>query len=235
MQLLEKQKLLEMWNYSLDQGANVVLMRHAPKSGSNESGLSEQGIRLTKAYGEVLARAANLRNPQLLCTSKKRTTDTLYYLFPSFPARTHTITTDLEVNAISPLVEKQFPHIHVAIGHFRRYYLNHTYYFLEKLGGTFGDPSDEANLHTVIAERMARGIKSLFDFNKTVVYCGHSPSIEVGLEKLLGLSLSELGGFLNPLDSIHLRKYGNQIQWVARINPIVGYVDLESETYFGRH
>ena len=228
MRLLEKNKLSESWNYSLKQGANVILMRHAPKSGSDESGLSEEGVKLAREYGKIL----KLNDPLLICTSKQRTLDTINLLFPSSLINAPLILPDLEVNKVSSSIDKQCKRLHAKIGHFRRYYLNHTYYFLEKLGGTFGDKLSECNLHTTIAERMVRGIKLLFSYGKNVVYCGHSPIIEVGLEKLFGLSLSELGGFLNPLDSIHLRKKDNRIEWIARINPIVDYVDLESETHF---
>ncbi len=79
---------------------------------------------------------------------------------------------------------------------------------------------------------MEKGIKTLFDYKRLLIYCGHSPQIEVGCERLLNISLAELGGFLNPLDSIHLRKNGEKIDFVARINPIVGYVDLEGEAFY---
>ncbi|MFH1661570.1 MAG: hypothetical protein ABIA02_00515, partial [Candidatus Falkowbacteria bacterium] len=91
---------------------------------------------------------------------------------------------------------------------------------------------DEEYLHGIVAERMAKGIKKLFEHDKLAIYCGHSPSIEVGCQSLLGLSLSEFGGFLNPLDSIHLRMNECEIEFVARVNPIIGYQDLESETYY---
>ena len=149
-------------------------------------------------------------------------------LFPQSDSWAYRQSSDLRVNKVTPFVQDQVDKLHKAVGCFRGYYGNHTYYFLEKLGGRF----DEENIHTVVAERMAKGIAQLFDFGKIVIYCGHSPSIEVGVEKLLGINLSELGGFLNPLDSIHLRMKKDNIEWVARVNPIIDYVDLESETYF---
>lgn len=232
MYLARENKLLELWKHSFIMGANVILMRHAPKSGSDDSDLSEEGRSLAFRYGNVLRQCPEIANnlPILFCTAKARTQSTLNLLFPSFNPSDYRQASDLRVNKVTPFVQGQTDEIHKTIGRFRDYYGNHTYYFLEKLGGQF----DEENIRTEVAERMAKGIKSLFNFGPLVIYCGHSPSIEVGCEKLLNVSLSELGGFLNPLDSIHLRMADNKVEWVVRINPIVGYVDLESETYFGK-
>ena len=229
MHLAAPGRILKIWKYAIEQGANVVLMRHAPKAGSNESGLSEEGRRLAIRYGNIL-RLDPIDGGLLVCTTKDRTMYTLKYMFPFSDESAYLRPRYLEVNKVSPFVQDQVNCLHKEIGRFRGYYLNHTYYFLEKLGGRF----DEENIHTVVAQRMVKGIKQLFEFasSSIVIYCGHSPSIEVGCERLLGLTLSELGGFLNPLDSIHLRVKENKVEWIARVNPIVGYVDLESETYF---
>lgn len=233
MRLADPGKLLELWQYALDQKANVVLMRHAPKSGSDNSGLSEEGESLAIEYGHILRAGADLwrENPRLIGTSKNRTARTLKLMFPLSDPLHYPYLADLDVNKVSLGVQRQCNELHEKIGRFRGYYLNHTYYFLEKLGGQF----DEENPHTVVAKRMVRGIRSLLDSSLPVIYCGHSPSIEIGAMKLLGLSLSKLGGFLNPLDSVHLRMNNGKAEWVARVNPIVDYIDLESETYFGKN
>ncbi len=228
MRLQEPSKLLKLWTYALERDANVVLIRHAPKAGGNNSYLSEEGERLAMAYGVIFGSALKAKQFALSCTSKNRTVQTLKLLFPIFDSTTYLYPFDLEVNKVTPSVQEQCDKLHMEVGFFRGYYGNHTYYFLEKLGGQF----DEENIHTIIAKRMARGIRALFDLKQLVIYCGHSPSIEAGLETLLGLTLSELGGFLNPLDSIHLRLKENKIEWIARINPIADYIDLENEVCF---
>jgi hypothetical protein len=107
---------------------------------------------------------------------------------------------------------------------------NHTYYFLKRLGGSFQNCEDME----AIANRMAKGTKLLFGENShPILYCGHSPAIEAGVAKLLKISISELGGFLKPLDSFHLRMFeSGKVELVTRINPIVDYVDLEAESYY---
>ncbi len=230
MRLRNFGKLQSLWADALNKGANVILMRHAPKAGSDNSDLSEEGRRLAIRYGNIL-RLAISGGFTLACTSKDRTARTLKYMFPFSDESIYLKPLCLEVNKVSPFVQAQADDLHRKIGRFRSYLPNHTYYFLEKLPGEFGEKS----LHTIVSERMAAGIKNLFDIAhvaNAIIYCGHSPAIEVGCEKLLRLSLSELGGFLNPLDSIHLKMVDGKIEWVARINPIVDYVDLENETYF---
>lgn len=230
MRLIRSVKLLKIWERAFDQGANVVLIRHAPKAGSDNSDVSEKGKRLAIKYGNFFRESLIFVNwdPVLFCTAKMRTQQTLKLLFPSSNPLNYRQLSDLRVNKVTPFVQDQVNKFHKTVGRFKSYCPTHTYYFLEKLGGKF----DEENIHTVVAKRMAKGIESLFDFGRTVIYCGHSPSIEVGLEKLLRIKLPEFGGFLNPLDSIHLRKRKNRIELVARINPIVGYIDAENETYF---
>lgn len=229
MRLQKSEKLLMLWHRAFFMGANVILMRHAPKAGSDDSDLSNEGEYLAIQYCEVLRQAFAKNMPILFCTAKTRTQRTLKLLFPFTNMSTYRQLSDLRVNKVTLFVQKQVNSLHKTVGCFRGYYMNHTYYFLEELGGKF----DEENIHTDIAERMVRGIKSLFNLKQTVIYCGHSPAIEVGCEKLLGMSLSELGGFLNPLDSIHLRMMtGGKVELISRINPIVDYIDLESENYF---
>lgn len=231
MRLAETRKLVQLWRYANKQGSNVVLMRHAPKAGSEGSDLSKNGKRLAAKYGDIIALAHDVERDDkpvvFVCTSKKRTRQTLKLLFTSSHPKTYLHPPDLDTVNITPFIQDQVNAFHKTTGRWRGYYLNHTYYFLEQLGGKF-----DAENHAAIGTRIAWGIRSLFLFDRTVVYCGHSPAIETGLEKLLGKSLAELGGFLNPLDSIHLRISEDTIEWVARINPIVDYVDLESETYF---
>lgn len=229
MRLAETCKLVQLWRYACAQRSGVVLMRHAPKAGSEDSGLSKEGKKLTSAYSVVFDRVIefNAHATAFACTNKERTQETLKLLFPSSSPEIYFRLPDLDTANITPFIQNQVNTFHERVGRWRGYCLNHTYYFLEQLGGTF-DTED----HTAIGKRIARGIRALFGFNLTVIYCGHSPAIETGLQELLGKSLSELGGFLNPLDSIHLRATGDTIELVARINPIVDYVDLESETYF---
>lgn len=223
MHLAAPDRILKIWKYAFEQGANVVLMRHGPKAGSNESDLSEEGRQLAFRYGNIL-RLAPFASPTLACTSKDRTMYTLKYMFPFSDELAYLRPQYLEVNKVLSFVQNIVNYFHKRVGRFKGYLPNHTYYFFDK-----------ENLHTIVAERMVRGIEQLFEFtnfSNIVIYCGHSPAIEVGLEKLLGLTLSELGGFLNPLDSIHLKMKENKVEWVARVNPIVGYIDVENETYF---
>lgn len=230
MRLKNFGKLLSLWKYAIEQGSNVVLMRHAPKAGSDDSGLSEEGRRLAIWYGSIV-RFAPLREMTLACTNKDRTVKTLKHMFPFSDEAIYLRPECLEANNILSFVQDQVNEFHKEIGRFKGYLPNHSYYFLQKMDISY----NQDDLHNVIAGRMARGIGELFEIaNSTniVIYCGHSPAIEVGLEELLGLSLSELGGFLNPLDSVHLRMREGKIECVARINPIVDYVDLENESYF---
>ncbi|MFC1756645.1 hypothetical protein ACFLZC_00585 [Patescibacteria group bacterium] len=223
---MNERRLVGLWRHFFKKEASVVLMRHAPKYGSDSSGLSKEGRLFAQKYGCVLARANYLKDITFVDTDKQRTTDTLNLMFNISGGAMRF--NDLNSPRISSFVQRQVEDLHMKVGRFRNYFLNHTYYFLERLGGEY----DAEHLHKVVALRMATGIIKLFEFEQNlVVYCGHSPSIEVGCEKLLGKNLSEIGGFLNPLDSIHLKKTNNQIEFVGRINPILGYVDLESENY----
>mgnify|MGYP003394889253 CR=1 FL=1 len=60
MHLASSNKLLKIWKYAFDQNANVILMRHAPKSGSDNSDLSKEGERLAIQYGEILSQYSEL-------------------------------------------------------------------------------------------------------------------------------------------------------------------------------
>lgn len=230
MKLKEASKLLEIWRYAIDQGANVVLMRHAPKAGSNETELSKDGIQIARDYGEILSGLSpDFLEKVIFCrTDKLRTKDTLKAVFPFSSPKKYLHLPDLDSPKVSPEVQEQVNRLHDKIGRWRGYYLNHTYYFLEELGGRY----DKEDLFSVVGIRMVDGIKKLFGYKRAVVYCGHSPSIEISCELLLDITLGELGGFLNPLDSVHLRKRKNGIEFIARINPIVDYMDLESEMFF---
>ncbi len=228
MRLKKLSELFRTWSYASDiMDANVVLMRHGPRLATNDGDLSEEGEVLIRQYGKILAAIARLENALLACTAKKRTFDTLKLLFPFSSSEEYHRLPELDDNNVSKFVQKQVDELHIRIGRWRGYYMTHSYYFLEALGGV-----DSSGLHNMVAEKMKRRIENLFSFNKPVIYCGHSPQIEVGCERLLNISLAELGGFLNPLDSIHLRKNGEKIDFVARINPIVGYVDLEGEAFY---
>ena len=233
MRLKDSNKLLEIWKYALNQGANVALMRHAPKAGGNESILSAEGERLAKEYRTVLNSVFDLDGnvePVLLCTSKIRTGRTLQIIFPGIDPKTFVCKTDLDANRISEAVERQVVEIHKKVGHWRGFALNQTYHFLDKFGGK----DEEEFLHTTTAERMSREIKDLLVSGKTAVYCGHSPQIEAAAEKILGVNVSEFGGFLRPLDSLHLKINGGRAELVARVNPIVDYEDAEADTFFGK-
>lgn len=232
MELRKADQLLQMWQRALNQGENLVLMRHGPKSGSNESGLSKQGEKLTSQYAGVLEPLwlKWLSSATLIRTSKARTKETLKLLFPKSSQSVYKFLPGLDSPPVSDELQQQANQLHTAIGRWRGYFLNHTYYFLEELGGKY--PVAEENLRTLIAEKAASGIRTLLEEDRLTVFCGHSPSLEAGIIKVLGISLSELGGFLNPLDSIHLVMNSGRVKWVVRINPIRGYIDLESETYF---
>lgn len=231
MHLADQKKLVKLWQHAFGAGADVVVMRHAPKSGADDSDLSEEGGRLAAEYGKLLNENFGFRGsmqPFFVCTSRKRTEITLQLLFPFSDPSTYRQLPDLDASKITPDFQSHVNLLHKEIGRWRGYAVNHTHYFLEKLSGRF----DEENHPAAVAERMARGIRCLWHTPSLItIYCGHSPNIEIGLKKLLGVSLSELGGFLNPLDSVHL-KVKNGIKFVARINPIVGYVDMEGETHF---
>jgi hypothetical protein len=238
MQLQNLDKLLEKWSYAFKNKALVTLMRHAPKSGSNESGLSEEGKRLATEYGKIFR---SLFEPKFdvfldkfgefifFRSEKERTAQTLELVFPWSKPDEYYQCSLLQSNYVSPRVQDQVYELHRKTGHWRGYYLNQTYYFLQELGGSF---EEENNIHTKITERMVEGILNLFAIKQPVIYCGHSPAIEAACIRLLGISLSEFGGFLNPLDSIHISQENGKFNLITRINPIVGYVDLESETYY---
>lgn len=231
MQLARAEKLLQIWRYSLDRGTNVILMRHAPKAGSNESDLSAEGVALTKSYSCILDSIwPDLRAARFLCTSKSRTSHTLRELFPRALGNFE-ILSDLDANTITSEIEKRGPQLHTEVGRWRGLTVSQTYYFLTD----WQEFDWRLDLHGEslgeVAQRMTEVILSLADC-KLTIYCGHSPQIEVACEKLLDVSLLELGGFLNPLDSLHLKITSETKELVARVNPIVGYVDLESETYF---
>ena len=230
MKLLEDQKLLQRWRFALEAGVNIVVMRHAPKSGNDNSDISDGGMRLITEYAIILQKLGDLipTNTTFVTTTKERTKQTIQLLFPylATPDRLSFVS-DLDTPPITEEHQQLTLDAHRKIGHHRNYFVTHTYYFLEKLGY-----EDDSCLHTAVAERMVRGFKHLGSLSQMVVYCGHSPSIEVGLEHLLGISILELGGFLNPLDSIHLRSVAGRLEFVCRINPIVGYVDAESQTFY---
>ena len=230
MKLLEDKKLLQRWRFALEAGANIVVMRHAPKSGSDNSDLSDEGARLATEYSTVLQRLGELipSDIKFVATTKERTRQTIQLLFPRLatPERLGFVL-DLDTPPITEEHQQMTLDAHRKFGHQRHYLVTHTYYFLEKLGYL-----DSSCLHTTVAERMVRGFKNLNSLSRSVIYCGHSPSIEVGLERLLGIPILELGGFLNPLDSIHLKATEDQIELVCRINPIVDYVDAESQTFY---
>lgn len=229
MHLKKSRKLLNLWLYALDKGANIVLMRHGPRLISNDGDLSEKGKKLVIQYGEkVLVNLLDNRLKGLLlaCSPKRRTADTLKLLFP-FSCRQKYNRSELDDNTVSKFVQEQVDECHAGIGRWRGYHMPHTYYFLENFGGV-----DESNLHTIVAEKMKHRIKGLLSLGWSVIYCGHSPQIEVGCERLLKISLAEIGGFLNPLDSIHLKIENGIVEFVARVNPIIGYIDIESESFY---
>lgn len=232
MKLRNPRHILKIWQYAIEQGANVVLMRHGPKSGSNDSGLSEQGKVIVQQYGGVLKSLGSvwLNHALLYHTEKPRTLETLCLLFPeSNPTLYHTLP-KLNSQLISAGLQEQVNRFHLLKGRWLGYYLNHTYCLLESLGGTFPADSPEECLDHIATEA-ADGVKELLALNRQVLFCGHSPKLELGTAELLGRNMLELGGFLNPLDSFHLRFNHGRAKLVVRVNPILDYVDLESEGY----
>lgn len=229
MKLKPAGQLLAIWHYAVQNGATVVLMRHAPKAGSDQSGLSPAGRRLAKTYGLILKKL-KLSGVVLVGTDRSRTVDTLRLLFPDIAPDAYISLPQLRAPGVDNQLQKTVNYYHRRIGYPRGYTVSQTYYFLEQLGGSYGELDNQ--LHTAITERVMLGIKNLFTHQRLVIHCGHSPPLEAACCRLLGMTLPELGGFFNPLDSLHLRMSGGKIQLVARLNPIVGYVDLESETYY---
>ncbi|MBP9822366.1 MAG: hypothetical protein KBC81_02920 [Candidatus Pacebacteria bacterium] len=236
MRLGREDHIAKQWRYSNNSvnGVNVILMRHGPKSGSNNSGLSDPGAMITQQYGRLLCREFGVvwaASNGMYHTEKRRTRDTLSLMFPFLNQENFGTMALLNSQAISAGLQEQVNRLHLERGRWLGYYLNHTYCLLESLGGVFPADSPEDCL-PFIADEAARGIKQLgsVEDNGKILFCGHSPKIELGVAKLLGVSILELGGFLNPLDSIHLRIVDGHATWVSRINPIVGYIDAESES-----
>src|SRR3989344_7435543 len=106
MQLQKYGKLLALWKYALNEGANVILMRHAPKAGSDDSDLSEEGRRLATQYGNIL-RLAPFVGATLACTNKDRTARTLKCMFPFSDESIYLKSLYLEVNKVSLFVQTQ--------------------------------------------------------------------------------------------------------------------------------
>lgn len=220
--------LTRVWEHALNQEANLVLMRHAPKSGGDQSGLSAEGEILAVKYGKILrSRFPDLKNAALACTSKERTQNTLKLMFPKSNPEKYLKPADLEVNKVSPHVQNQVDELNKKIGCWLGYTSQMTYCFLEELGGHF----DEENLHTVVVPRMIKGINALLEKGSLVIYCGHSPAIELVMAEILQKSIAEIGGFLNPLDSFHLQNRGGKIELVARVNPIINYMDARARRF----
>lgn len=218
MYLQKSDNILLVWEHAIENGANLVLMRHGPKSGSNKSGLSSEGKEITKKYGEVLKHLGQewINQAMLGHTEKERTKDTVQLLFPEQYKRINFIMSDLYSPYISDGLQDEINKWHMEVGRWRGYALNQTYCFLGKINDM---------------DRIGAGIKKLLNLNIPIIFCGHSPSLELGVAQVLNIELAELGGFLNPLDSIHLKldpDSGHPI-WIARINPIRDYIDLESE------
>lgn len=233
MYLQKSANILKTWLYAIENGANLVLMRHGPKSGSNESGLSKSGRKITFHYGHIINSLQNAWFSQALIghTEKPRTRETVQLLFPELDQDRFQIVPDFNSPPISEELQRKVDQLHLNVGRWRGYYVNHTYCFLRNLDNSLALISPEEDLHGTITEHAARSIMELLHLNRPVIFCGHSPSLELGIVRILGIDLSKLGGFLNPLDSIHLKLSSGQPDWIARINPIRDYIDAESENY----
>lgn len=233
MYLQKTENVLKIWKYAIANGANVVMMRHGPKSGSNESNLSEQGKKITTAYGQILGQLGfDWFNQALIGhTEKMRTRETVELLFPDLDSRNFIRCSKFNSPLMSEELQRVVNRLHFSVGRWRGYSLNETYALLERINGNFTIEMEE-DLWRVNASKVAEGIDGLFKLNCPVIFCGHSPNLEIGIIQVLRTDLIELGGFLKPLDSIHL-KLGSDGKpvWVARVNPIRDYIDPESE-YF---
>lgn len=233
LHLQKSGSLLKMWRYAIASGANVVLMRHGPKSGSNDSNLSEQGIEITREYGEVISQLNWGWFQRILVghTEKKRTIDTVELLFPKLNFSRFVTYPKLNSPPVSKELQEAVNKLHLKTGRWRGYSLNETYGLFNRLSGSFTVDMEE-DLWDINANKVAEGIGELFGLNQPVIFCGHSPNLELGIVKILDIDLAELGGFLKPLDSVHLKLDSNgKPVWVARINPIRDYIDLEAEHY----
>lgn len=233
MYLQKSSNLLKVWEYAIANNADVVLMRHGPKSGSNESDLSEEGVKIVKEYGEVLSQLNFWWFYNILVghTDKKRTQETIELLFPKLDHRNFVVCPDLNSPPISKELQDKINELHLSIGHWRGYSLNETYALFDRLSINFTIEMAE-DLWGFNASKVADGIEELFKLNRPVIFCGHSPNLELGIIRILDIDLTELGGFLKPLDSVHLKLDSDRKPvWVARINPIRDYIDAERE-YF---
>ena len=228
MHLKEPSKLLEVWRYALGEGASIILMRHGPKAGSDQSGLSEAGQKLTQEYGGVLRNLGGVFDKMLLAaTSKDRTIETLKLMFPESDPGQYLKPPELDTIRVTPEAQRSCDDLHARLGHWRGYTVSQTFYYLQKYTG-----SDDTGLHGEVKKRIVDGIRKLLAYQQPVIYCGHSPQTEAAVAELTGLDLAELGWFLDPLSSIHLRMRGGTIEFIARVNPIIGYIDLEAEAYY---
>lgn len=228
MHLKEASKILEVWEYALKERANIIVMRHGPKAGSDQSDLSEEGLKLTEEYGKILMNLGTaLDGTILVATSKSRTTATLKAMLPDSEPDKYLRPPELDTVIVTLETQRDTDDFHAELGHWRGYTVSQTYFYLQRYTG-----GDDGRLHSEVIPRVAKGIKKLFDYARPVIYCGHSPQSEAAVAKLTGIDLTELGWFLNPLSSLHLRMQNGKIGFVARINPIIGYIDLESEIYY---
>ncbi len=234
MHLASREKLIHQWKHALAQGPQLIAMRHAPKAGGNASGLSADGKKLAHEYGSMLAELwdGSLRQAWLVPTEKQRTLDTLQTVFPHSNPQDYGCDPRLDSPQATEQMQAEVNARHLSVGRWRGYALSHTYYFLESLGGK----PDGENLHEDVAERVAFGLRGFMDRGSLVVHCGHSPSLEAACRLLLNLPLEAIGGFLDPLDSIHLQfdPPRDRIRLIARINPIVGYEDIEADEFLMR-
>lgn len=231
MQLADSSYLATVWQHVLSDANTITVMRHGPKSGGDNSDLSHEGVALIQEYAEILHPWWNTHFSKMafIHTKKLRTTNTLQLLFPQSDPESYRFISELDAPTVSTAVQQSCDTLHAQIGRWRSYYLNHTYYFLEQLGGNYG----AEHLHQKIVPRMVAALTDLLSTQSSFVYCGHSPALEAVVARLLNCSLTELGGFLNPLDSLHIRREPTgSVELVSRINPILGYVDAESMTYF---
>lgn len=234
MNLIDGWKLKQRWRNALLNKSNIVFMRHGPKDGS-DGGLTAEGEALVRQYGEIIRDTVGQTKLGLVHTDKPRTVKTLELMFPDLAAKHYYHFSEFNSPPVSDWLQNEVYRVHRLRGHDLGYLPQHTHYFLRQLGGKY-DEQDPFRLAEMISG--FQKIAALVNSYGLVIFCGHSPSIEVFSENACHKSLSELGHFLNPLDSLHFKcesQPGIQpinLALIARINPIAGYVDAEEEAFY---
>lgn len=189
---MSNQKILEIWKRNLSESA-LIIIRHSLKivsKISTDEDLSPEGVKACQDYHEVILNILPLE-AMYYDTSKIRTTTTLSLIF--------------ELNRIYRLSELEFPktdrrdkdevtRVMKEKGLEGKLSRNEVSLRIEELGGKrYSEP------FTQIKDRMIKGFRTLASLSKLAIYCGHSPSIELGLN-------IEKEKLLEPLETIFLDK-----------------------------